>query len=84
VFLYLPLEQSESLAHQERSAALFAALLAEVPAAWRGAFELFHRVALRHRDVVACFGRFPHRNAVLGRPSTPEELAFLREPDSSF
>ena len=40
--------------------------------------------AKKHRDIVARFGRFPHRNAVLRRPSTPEEIAFLEEPDSSF
>jgi uncharacterized protein (DUF924 family) len=40
--------------------------------------------ALRHREIVARFGRFPHRNPVLGRQTTPEEEAFLREPNSSF
>jgi len=39
---------------------------------------------LRHQEIVARFGRFPHRNAVLGRESTPEEMAFLQEPHSSF
>ena len=38
----------------------------------------------RHRDIIARFGRFPHRNAILGRPSTPEELAFLQQPGSHF
>ncbi len=42
------------------------------------------RFARRHKDIVARFGRFPHRNAILGRPSSTEELAFLREPGSSF
>ncbi|NBX06950.1 MAG: DUF924 family protein, partial [Proteobacteria bacterium] len=40
--------------------------------------------AVRHRDIVARFGHFPHRNAILGRPSSAEELAFLTEPNSSF
>jgi uncharacterized protein (DUF924 family) len=40
--------------------------------------------AIRHRDIVARFGRFPHRNAVLGRASTPEEIAFLATPGSGF
>lgn len=39
---------------------------------------------VRHRDIIARFGRYPHRNAVLGRSSTPEELAFLQQPGSSF
>ena len=40
--------------------------------------------AVRHRDIIARFGRFPHRNAILGRPSTAEEVAFLQQPGSSF
>ncbi|HEX6012488.1 MAG TPA: DUF924 family protein [Geminicoccaceae bacterium] len=74
LFLYLPFEHSESLADQERSVALMAGL---GDAEWLD-------YAVRHRDVIARFGRFPHRNAVLGRESTPEEAAFLAEPGSSF
>ena len=74
VFLYLPLEHSESLADQERCCALMAALEAPI---WLD-------YARRHRDVIARFGRFPHRNAALGRASTAEEEAFLKEPGSSF
>jgi uncharacterized protein (DUF924 family) len=74
LFLYLPLEHSEGIADQERSVALFAAL---------GDPELLG-YAVRHRDVIARFGRFPHRNATLGRPSTADELAFLATPGSSF
>ena len=73
-FLYLPFEHSEHLADQERSVALFRAL---------GDAE-YLRFAVAHRDVIARFGRFPHRNAVLGRASTPEELEFLRQPGSDF
>jgi uncharacterized protein (DUF924 family) len=47
-------------------------------------FQEFLDFAVRHRDIIARFGRFPHRNGVLGRSSTPEELAFLQEPGSSF
>ena len=65
-FCYLPFEHSEDLADQERSVALSRAL---------GPRHAKH--ALRHRDIIARFGRFPHRNALLGRDSTPEELAFL-------
>lgn len=84
VFFYLPFEHSESIADQERSVQLFESLAAEVPPAWRRTFDGFLDYAHRHREVIVRFGRFPHRNAVLGRDSTPQELAFLAEPDSSF
>jgi uncharacterized protein (DUF924 family) len=84
VFFYLPLEHSEALEDQQRAVTLFQALVAEVPAGQRASFDGFLRFAERHRDVIARFGRFPHRNAILGRPSTPEELAFLSEQGSSF
>ncbi len=74
LFLYLPFEHSESLADQDRAVALTAAL---GDAGWT-------EFARRHRDVIARFGRFPHRNAVLGRASTAEELAVLAKPDNSF
>lgn len=74
LFLYLPFEHSEDLADQDRSVELFATL---GNAEWLDYAE-------RHRAVIARFGRFPHRNAALGRPSTPEEIAFLETPDSSF
>ena len=76
-FAYMPFEHAESLAMQERSVGLFTALassgLAE-PLDW----------AVMHRDVVRRFGRFPHRNAILGRASTPEEASFLQQPGSRF
>ncbi|MSP51427.1 MAG: DUF924 domain-containing protein [Alphaproteobacteria bacterium] len=77
-FFYTPFEHSEHSADQERAVALFEAL---------PPYELRERsihMARRHRDIIARFGRFPHRNAILGRTTTPEEAAFLREPDSSF
>jgi uncharacterized protein (DUF924 family) len=74
LFLYLPFEHSEQLADQERSVALFRAL----------GDANYLDYAIRHRDVIARFGRFPHRNAVLGRPSTAAERAFLEEPGSAF
>ncbi|MEM6838185.1 MAG: DUF924 family protein [Cyanobacteria bacterium P01_C01_bin.120] len=79
IFLYLPFEHSEDLAHQNRSVALFETLIASAP-------ELQSTLdyAYRHRDVIARFGRFPHRNSSLGRSSTPEELDFLRQPGSRF
>ncbi len=84
LFFYLPFEHSEQLADQERSVALFRELAASVPNTDRETFELFLDYALRHHEVIARFGRFPHRNAVLGRASTPEEMEFLQQPDSSF
>jgi len=77
-FLYLPFEHSEDPAMQERSLALFAKLAADTgqrsPLEW----------AEKHADVIRRFGRYPHRNEVLGRASTPEEIAFLQEPGSRF
>lgn len=70
-FFYMPLHHSESLADQQRSLALFEALPD------RTGREGTRRYAMRYVDVIARFGRFPHRNAMLGRASTPEEIAFL-------
>jgi uncharacterized protein (DUF924 family) len=78
-FVYMPFEHAEDAAMQERSVALFAALAPGGPA-FKGALDF----AQRHRRVIELFGRFPHRNAILGRPSTPDEVAFLREPGSGF
>jgi uncharacterized protein (DUF924 family) len=79
VFLYLPLEHSEAIADQDRSVALFEALQAEMPAADRETYGSFVTFAEKHRDVIRRFGRFPHRNADLGRASTPEEIEFLKD-----
>jgi len=84
VFFYLPLEHAESLRRQEQSVNLFQQLCDIVSADQKSAFESFLHFAVRHRDIIARFGRFPHRNKILGRLSTPEELAFLAEPGSSF
>lgn len=78
-FAYLPFEHAESLAQQRRSVALFDALAAEHP----GMADA-RDWAVKHLVIVERFGRFPHRNAILGRISTPEELAFLQQPGSSF
>jgi uncharacterized protein (DUF924 family) len=80
-FVYLPFEHRESLLDQERSVALFAGLRREMQ---NETFDGAYDYALRHREVIARFGRFPHRNAILGRVSTPEEIAFLQQPGSSF
>ncbi|MCX7166246.1 MAG: DUF924 domain-containing protein [Rhodocyclales bacterium] len=80
-FAYLPFEHSEVLLDQERAVALFAGLRREMQ---HEAFDSAYDYALRHREVIARFGRFPHRNAILGRESTPEEIEFLKQPGSSF
>ncbi|WP_429155462.1 DUF924 family protein [Aeromonas media] len=85
VFFYLPLEHAESREQQARSVALFEALAAEQgDGQARETFEGFADFARRHQVIVQRFGRFPHRNAVLGRTSTPEEAEFLRQPGSGF
>lgn len=77
-FVYLPFEHSEDLEDQRRSVALFEALGDDEESA-----TVSHYARL-HREIVERFGRFPHRNQVLGRESTPEEIEFLKEPGSSF
>ena len=84
VFLYLPLEHAESIAMQERSVSLYEQLAQEAAADERALFDGFLDYARKHLDVVARFGRFPHRNAILGRASTPDELEFLKQPGSRF
>ncbi|MHB1188311.1 DUF924 family protein [Thiobacillus sp.] len=84
VFLYLPLEHAESLDIQARSVSLYERLAHEAAPDERALFDGFLDYARRHRDVVARFGRFPHRNAILGRPSTPDEIEFLKQPGSRF
>ena len=84
VFAYLPLEHAEDMRLQQLSVQLFEALAAEVGQAQRPRFEDFLDYARRHRDLIARFGRFPHRNAALGRIDTPEETAYLAEPDAGF
>lgn len=83
-FFYLPLEHAEDLALQDRSVALFSLLQAAAPAGLRPMCDGFLDYALRHRAIIARFGRFPHRNGALGRPSSDAEEAFLCEPGSSF
>lgn len=84
VFCYLPLEHAESFEMQNRSVDLFTALAAETPEHERDTFSGYVDYAKRHRDIIARFGRFPHRNHILGRRSTPEETEFLKQPGSSF
>ncbi|MYM69392.1 DUF924 family protein [Pseudoduganella sp. FT55W] len=81
-FVYLPLEHAEDMAMQEQAVALFTGL-AETGAGNQGLAGMLD-FAKRHREVIHRFGRFPHRNAILDRPSTPAELAFLKQPGSGF
>lgn len=73
-FFYLPFEHAESLEEQGRSVALFTAL----------GDEEYLDYAIRHRNVIAAYGRFPHRNAIIGRESTAVELGYLSRPDAGF
>jgi uncharacterized protein (DUF924 family) len=83
-FLYMPLMHSEDPALQDQSVALFAAMPADGPPELQEQLKGGLGYAERHRDIVARFGRFPHRNAVLGRESTPKESEFLQQPGSAF
>jgi len=77
-FVYLPFEHAEDLAAQRRSVALFEGIAGDPDSAGMIAY------AHRHYSVISRFGRFPHRNAMLGRESTSGEMAFLSQPGSSF
>ncbi len=77
VFLYTPFEHAEDLAAQQEGIQCFASLLGEAPAGARERIADFQRYMVAHRDVIQRFGRFPHRNPILGRESTPDELAHL-------
>jgi uncharacterized protein (DUF924 family) len=79
VFVYMPFEHAESLALQDESLRLFTRLVGS-----NADTQDLVKYARRHRDVIERFGRFPHRNEILGRQSTPQELAYLREPGSRF
>ncbi|HVO04236.1 MAG TPA: DUF924 family protein [Candidatus Cybelea sp.] len=83
-FFYLPHEHCENSAVQQRCLELFTALLAEVPAEVRAEAEEQLHFAKRHAEIIAQFGRFPHRNAVLGRACTPDEESFLATWDNAF
>lgn len=78
-FVYLPFEHAEDSTMQARSVALFKRLQQET-----GAHMMDFDYALQHQKIIARFQRFPHRNAIFGRISTPEEQAFLAQPNSGF
>jgi uncharacterized protein (DUF924 family) len=83
-FFYLPFEHSEDLIDQARSITLFREWVDDCPAEKRDEGEHHFTYILRHEEIIRRFGRFPHRNAALGRATTPEEAEFLKEPRSSF
>lgn len=83
-FLYLPFEHSEDIADQRRGVQMFRTLAEEQSGALRDQGFALLKYAERHCEIIARFGRFPHRNRALGRETTEEEAMFLREPMSSF
>lgn len=84
VFFYMPLEHAEDRSLQLRSVHLFEQLVNDVPSGDRPRFERYLDFARKHRDVIERFGRFPHRNGVLGRESDHHEARFLRVEGRGF
>lgn len=84
MFSYMPLMHSERLVDQERCVELFQGLVDQFEGSRARTAEYSLKFAIAHRDIVARFGRFPHRNAILGRASSSEEEQFLKDPGSSF
>jgi len=77
VFLYLPFEHAESAELQQQSVELFQALIKDSEPKWHPQLEAFTDHAIEHQNIIIRFGRFPHRNAVLGRTNTVEEKLYL-------
>jgi uncharacterized protein (DUF924 family) len=84
IFFYLPLEHAESLEAQDAAIAAFERLVAEAPPQLRDYCAYCGEYARKHRDIIAKFGRFPHRNRVLERDSTPAEIEWLAAYSGSF
>ena len=84
VFFYMPMQHSESPDIQEESVAAFRRLALEAPLEQRSLYQNCLKFAQLHQRIVARFGRFPHRNAVLGRQDSPAEEAFLRDETMRF
>jgi uncharacterized protein (DUF924 family) len=83
-FFYLPFEHGEASADQDRAVDLFTRHFSEAPPEQKQFAEIQLDYAHRHRDVIGRFGRFPGRNAALGRPSSEDEIAFLADPKNAF
>lgn len=84
VFFYLPLEHSEKLENQLLCLEKFENLVNDVDESLKNKMIFFKDYAVRHYDVIKRFGRFPHRNKILDRVSTEDEVEFLKQPNSSF
>ena len=84
VFFYMPLQHSESLDDQELGVDRYLQVEREVASEHKPIFADFRKYAQLHRDIIARFGRFPHRNAILGRRDTPEERAWLASGGETF
>ena len=84
LFFYMPLQHAEARDVQDESVAACRRLVMEAPDALKATFASSLEYAERHQKVIHRFGRFPHRNKILGRASTPEELTWLKEGGESF
>jgi uncharacterized protein (DUF924 family) len=83
-FFYMPFEHAEDIAAQQQAVALFYNLYKQAPANQRQTYQDYYNYAKQHQVIIERFGRFPHRNAILNRISTKEELLFLAGPSSRF
>jgi len=83
-FFYMPLQHAESLKVQDKAVAIFNRLAGAVSPTLRETFETMATFAELHRDIIAQFGRFPHRNKLLGRENTPEEDQYLAGDSPDF
>lgn len=83
-FYFMPLQHAESVKIQDRSVKIYKGLLTGVSDTLKATFATFADFAELHRDIVAAFGRFPHRNQALGRPNTPEETEYLGSGAPAF
>lgn len=84
LFLWMPFEHAEDLAAQDASVAGVRGLAAKAEGEAKATFDQFVDYAISHRDVIAEFGRFPHRNAILGRENTAAEVAYLAKPGAGY
>lgn len=83
-FFYMPLQHIEDVRVQEASIEAYSNLVEEAPDEVKPMCQEFLKYAKMHQEVIIRFGRYPHRNKILGRTSTPEEVEFLKQPGSSF
>jgi uncharacterized protein (DUF924 family) len=84
LFFYMPLQHAESTDVQDEAVSAYRRLVTECPAELRSTFEQSLEYAEQHREIIRQFGRFPHRNRVLGRETTPEEAAYLKKSGDTF